>query len=66
MEAYELWHMGPKEDPCPGCGATFHNAPWLGKGATELIHDENCPYLAWEDAVEAASLKEDEQEAASQ
>ncbi|RPJ71771.1 MAG: hypothetical protein EHM24_11235 [Acidobacteria bacterium] len=31
--------------PCPHCGADWHDAPEVGRGAIELIHRDSCPEL---------------------
>jgi hypothetical protein len=46
-ENFLAYHMGPGTASCPWCGRLRRDAPWIGKGAQELVHADACPYIGW-------------------
>jgi hypothetical protein len=45
-ELYLDWYLSDRHTSCPGCGASWQRT---GPTSAELLHDIDCPYIAWED-----------------
>lgn len=45
-------------EDCPACGAQEKPAPHVGRGATQVIHSEDCDFIAWMDEEDALAEAE--------
>lgn len=48
---YIKYHLSSADIPCPACGAVWRTSE--AHQGVVLIHDENCGYLKWKEAVSA-------------
>ncbi len=61
---YRTHHLGPQDDPCPGCGAEWRTVSLPGGGTSGTRkHTDACSFMAWIDLHDPLPLDDAWQDA---